>query len=117
MGYKRGNIYLADFNARRGTEPGKIRPCLVMQANLLNDEDHPSTTVIPLTAQLLDDAAPLRFRIKARDQLERDSDLIMDQTRSIDNERFISGKLTALTKRELLMVEEYWKIVLGLNED
>ncbi len=116
MGYKRGNIYLADFNPPRGTEPGKIRPCLVMQSNLLNDEDHPSTTVIPLTAQVLKEAAPLRFRINARDQLERNSDLIMDQTRSIDNERFVSGTLTTLTKQELLMVEEYWKIVLGLDD-
>ncbi|MEA2078831.1 MAG: type II toxin-antitoxin system PemK/MazF family toxin [Pseudomonadota bacterium] len=55
---KRGAIYLANFNPSKGTVPGKIRSCLVMQCDLLNEAGHPSTTVLPLASQLIDDAAP-----------------------------------------------------------
>ena len=116
MGFKRGGIYLANFNPPRGTEPGKIRPCLVVQSDLLNEADHPSTTVIPLTTQLIDDAAPLRFRIAAREKLQSDSDVMIDQTRTIDNKRFSSQPLTILSKKELAEIEEYLKIVLGLSD-
>jgi mRNA interferase MazF len=112
---KRGGIYLANFNPSKGTEPGKIRPCLVMQSDLLNEAGHPSTTVIPLTSQLIQDAAPLRYRIAARDNLKSDSDIMLDQTRTIDNRRITSDVLTILTEKEISEVETYWRIVLGLD--
>jgi len=91
MAFKRGGIYLANFNPSKGTEAGKIRPCLVMQSDLLNAADHPSTTVLPLTTLLIDDAEPLRYRIKSRDKLKVDSDIMLDQTRTIDNRRMTSN--------------------------
>ncbi|HEB86284.1 MAG TPA: type II toxin-antitoxin system PemK/MazF family toxin [Gammaproteobacteria bacterium] len=113
MAFKRGAIYLANFNPSKGNEPGKIRPCVVMQSDLLNEVGHPSTTVLPLTTQLIDDAAPLRYRIKARDKLHTDSDLMLDQTRTIDNQRITSNLLTALTQTELFEIEVLWQTVLG----
>lgn len=113
---KRGSVYLANFNPSKGTEPGKIRPCLVMQSDLLNDAGHPSTTVLPLTTQLLDDAAPLRYRLNARDQLHADSDIMVDQTRTIDNHRFTDELLTILTEKEMAEVESYWRIVMELDQ-
>ena len=49
MIYKRGAIYLANLNPSRGTEPGKTRPCLVIQSDLLSSTGHPSTTILPIT--------------------------------------------------------------------
>jgi len=115
MVFKRGSIYLANFNPSKGAEPGKIRPCLVMQSDLLNEACHPSTTVLPLTTQLIDVAEPLRFRIKARNNLKADSDLMLDQTRTIDNRRISSDVLTSLSKVELLEIETLWLTVLGLD--
>ena len=115
MPVKRGVIYLANFNPSKGTEPGKIRPCLVMQSDLLNQAGHPSTTVLPLTTQVLDDAAPLRYRLRAREQLDADSDIMLDQTRTIDNRRFMDKLLTVLTDQELAEVETYWRIVMELD--
>lgn len=115
MAYKRGGVYLANFNPSRGTEPGKIRPCLVLQSDLLNDAGHPSTVILPLTSQLIEDAAPLRYRIGARDELQADSDVMLDQVRTIDNRRFCSDLLTALTSIELATVESYWRLVLDLE--
>ena len=115
MACKRGGIYLANFNPSKGTEPGKIRPCVVMQSDLLNEAEHPSTTVLPLTTSLIEDAAPLRYRVVAREGLQSDSDIMLDQTRTIDNRRITSDMLTILTEMEISEVEAYWRIVLGLD--
>ncbi|NOX08044.1 MAG: type II toxin-antitoxin system PemK/MazF family toxin [Gammaproteobacteria bacterium] len=115
MLFKRGAIYLANFNPSKGTEAGKIRPCIVMQSDLLNEANHPSTTVLPLTTQLIDDAAPLRYRIKSRDNLKMDSDIMLDQTRTIDNRRMTNDVLTTLSKVEMMEVDVLWQTVLGLD--
>jgi mRNA interferase MazF len=95
-GIERGTIWLANLNPPKGTEPGKTRPVLVLQDQALLDAGHPSTIVIPLTTNLLDDAEPLRIRVKAREKLAKDSDLLIDQIRAIDKRRLTSGPLATL---------------------
>jgi len=90
---KRGSVWLANLNPRRGTEPGKIRPALVVQSQALLDADHPSTLIVPLTTRLVENAEPLRLRIPAQGGLKRDSDLLLDQLRAIDNKRLTEGPL------------------------
>jgi mRNA interferase MazF len=115
MAFRRGGVYLANFNPSKGTEPGKIRPCIVMQSNLLNDAGHPSTTILPLTTQLIENAAPLRYRVTSRDGLEFDSDVMLDQTRTIDNRRINNELLTTLTRQEVCTIELFWRIILDLE--
>lgn len=95
---KHGEIWLANLNPSRGTEAGKYRPVLILQNQALLDIAHPSTIIIPLTTHLIDHAEPLRIRIKAQDNLEKDSDLLMDQIRAIDNTRLIKGPLSHCTQ-------------------
>lgn len=113
MAYRRGGVYLVNLNPSMGTEPGKLRPCIVMQSNFLNDVEHPSTTILPLTTQLIADAEPLRFRLVSRHQLEYDSDVMLDQTRTIDNRRIQGDMLTILSEQEMVRIELLWRIVLG----
>jgi mRNA interferase MazF len=49
---RHGGLYLADLNPRQGTEPGKARPVLVIQTDLLNEAPHPSTWILPCTTRL-----------------------------------------------------------------
>lgn len=88
-----GEIWLANLNPGRGTEPGKTRPVLVVQSQALLDAGHPSTVVLPLTTRLIDDAEPLRLRVQVQGRLEIDSDVLLDQIRAIDNRRLIEGPL------------------------
>ena len=111
-----GEIWLADLNPRRGTEPGEVRPVLLLQNQALLDIEHPSTLVIPLTTNLVDDALPLRVRVKARDRLDNDSDLLIDQLRAIDNSRLTVGPLALLQDQELRRVGEAVREVLGLPD-
>lgn len=103
-----GEIWLANLNPSRGTEAGKYRPVLILQNQALLDIAHPSTIIIPLTTHLIDNAEPLRIRIKAQDNLEKDSDLLIDQIRAIDNKRLIKGPLACCAQN--LMEQIYTAI-------
>src|SRR5512135_1779394 len=84
---ERGEVWLANLSPRHGTEPGKARPVLIIQAQALIDAGHPSTLIVPLTTNTIDDAEPLRVRVPAQSSIRRDSDLLIDQLRAIDNRR------------------------------
>lgn len=114
---KRGEVWLANLNPRRGTEPGKTRPVLIVQSQALLDAEHPSTLIVPLTTNLVEDAEPLRIRVLASDQLRQDSDLLIDQLRAIDNRRLVQGPVMRLSVRLLARVEEAIREVLDLVKD
>ena len=111
---ERGEIWLARLGVQHGTEPGKTRPVLILQAAALLREAHPSTLIVPLTTRLTDDAQPLRLRIAAVEDLPRDSDLLVDQLRAIDNSRLVR-RLAKLTPELLAAVEAAVKDVLELG--
>ncbi len=97
-------IWLANLNPSRGTEPGKIRPVVVIQTNLLNQTDHPSTLISPITTQLTKEENILRVRLKmGKSGLEKDSEILIDQIRALDNLRFLEklGTLEAKVIAEL----------------
>ena len=112
---ERGTIWLANLNPGKGTEPGKTRPVLILQDQALLDAGHPSTIIIPLTTNLIDDAEPLRVRVKAREHLARDSDLLIDQIRAIDNRRITSGPITTLDPEQMKSVCNAVLEVLGIT--
>ena len=113
----RGEIWLANLSPRRGTEAGKTRPVLVVQAQALLETGHPSTLVVPLTTRLVDDAEPLRVRVRAADRLRSHSDLLIDQVRAIDNRRLVRGPMLRLTPGVMRTIERALRDVLDLTED
>ncbi|MHB8745541.1 MAG: type II toxin-antitoxin system PemK/MazF family toxin [Gammaproteobacteria bacterium] len=111
---KRGSVWLANLNPGRGTEPGKIRPVLIVQSQALLEADHPSTLIVPLTSSLIDDAEPLRLRLSAQTGLNKDSDLLLDQLRAIDNKRLIQGPLMQCPPEFVGRVDEALREVLDI---
>ncbi len=57
----------------------------------------------------------MRYRLTSRDRLEFDSDVMLDQTRTIDNRRINNELLTTLTGQEVSETELFWRIVLDLT--
>lgn len=112
---KTGEIWLANLNPNKGTEPGKTRPVLVLQDQALLDSLHPSTLIIPLTTNLIENAHPLRIRVNAQDNLEKDSDLLIDQLRSVDNKRLVRGPLAAILKDQLISIYDAVCEVIGMR--
>lgn len=113
--FNRGEIWLADLNPPHGTEPGKTRPVLILQSQALLDADHPSTYILPLTTKLIDDAEPLRIRVSAAGRLPKDSDLLIDQMRAIDNRRLVRGPLMRLPASEMRRIVAALLEVLGVG--
>ena len=111
MNLKQYDIWLADLNPRVGTEPGKTRPVVIIQTNLLN-EFHPSTIICPLTSKINTDIQLLRVHLK-KGQLDKASDILVDQIRAIDNSRLIK-KLGALTKEQIQTLKTNIRIVLDI---
>jgi mRNA interferase MazF len=111
MKIQKFHIYLADLKPRFGTEPGKIRPVVVVQTDLLN-QNHPSTIVLPITTNVVSQASILRVHLSVEDTaLDKNSDILMDQIRSIDNRRFIKH-LGKLHEEYQSRIEENLKILL-----
>ncbi len=105
MRIRRGALYLADLSPRLGTEPGKVRPVLVIQTDLLNGVGHPSTWVLPCTTRLSGENL-LRVSLPRGIAGNRqECEVMIDQSRAIDNRRFVRG-LRSLPKSLLREVEE-----------
>jgi len=106
MTVSKGQIWLANLNpVKKNNEVGKVRPVLVFQNDPLNQSDYPTTIVLPLTTQLINDVQPIRMRIGKRKNLKKDSDIIITQIRAIDNTRFIEY-LASTTEEEFNTVKK-----------
>jgi len=104
-------IYMADLNPGMGAEPGKVRPVVVVQTDLLNGI-HPSTVVCPLTTRVRRQARFLRVHLAAGEAgLNEASDVMVDQVRAIDNRRLIR-ELGTITRRSRTRLASNLRILL-----
>ncbi len=112
MKIKQFDIWLANINPTRGTEAGKVRPVVVIQTDLLNDV-HQSTLVCPITTNINPEIELLRVHLTVA-QLDKASDILVDQIRAIDNKRLIS-RLGRLTTKQQQQLQFNLKVVLNLS--
>ena len=64
MQIRRGHVYIVDFNPRVKTKPGKLRPAIALQSDLVNQAGYPSTIVIPATTRLVEEPGILRLCVR-----------------------------------------------------
>ena len=112
---RRGEVWVARLNPNQGAEVGKVRPVVVIQADLLTDAGIPTVLVVPLTTQIRRGAELLRVLIPARERLVRDSYAMAEQPRALDRTRLGEGPLTRLTADELLRLEQARRAVMELR--
>ncbi len=117
---KRGQIWEVDFEPQtHKEEPGKRgRPALVIQTNILNEAGHGTTIVIPGTTNIyrdaLGDGYPLRVTIGKIGKAKEDTDLLVDQIRTVANRRIMGDKpVTELSRSHMKRVEEALRILVG----
>ncbi len=97
-----------------GTEPGKVRPVIVVQTDLLNQE-HPSVIVCPLTTNIQPESEILRVHLrKSKFGMKEDCDIMIDQVRAIDNRRLIR-KAGVVDRSTALRIKENLRIVMDLG--
>jgi mRNA interferase MazF len=113
MKVRQYEVWMAELNPRMGTEPGKMRPVVVVQTDLLN-RHHPSTLVCPVTSNVQPMSTLLRVHLSVGEGgVSEACDVMMDQLRAIDNRRLVK-KLGKLPPEAVDKVKVNLKIVLDL---
>ena len=108
-----GTLWAADLSPRRGTEPGKVRPVLVVQTDMLSGVAHPSTVVAPCTTRRAGESL-LRVELPVRMASNRAAcEVMIDQLRAIDNRR-LRKALGRVPRPVLLEVREKLRRLLDL---
>ena len=105
MDFKRGDIITVNLNPKKGHEVGKIRPAVIISND---DENKILDTVIlmPLSTDLIDNMEPYRMRLSKRDNLKQDSDVLINQVRTLSKLR-IKEKIATITADEYENIIKY----------
>jgi mRNA interferase MazF len=114
MKAKKFEIWIADLNPTIGTEPGKVRPVIIIQTDLLN-KHHPSSIICPITTNVRKEIEILRIHLKKGCcGLEEGCDIMIDQVRAIDNKRLIR-KVGDIPAESGNSIKESLKIIFDLE--
>ncbi|HAQ60546.1 TPA: type II toxin-antitoxin system PemK/MazF family toxin [Candidatus Delongbacteria bacterium] len=108
-------IWVADLSPQIGTEPGKTRPVVIVQTDLLNKIPHPSTIICPITTKVETKSEILRIHLKKGEgNVLQDCDIMMDQLRAIDNKRLVR-KVGDIPQELIPVVKNNIRIILDIE--
>ena len=111
---KRGDILLTNLEPVVGSEQGRIRPSLVIQGNILN-ENSPTTIVAPITSKIYTKVYPSNVEVQSKDSgLKINSTILLNQIKTIDKSRIIK-KISRLNNDIMKRVNLAIKISLDLD--
>jgi mRNA interferase MazF len=114
MKVKQFEIWTADLNPTIGTEPGKVRPVIIVQTDLLN-KYHSSSIICPITTNIQKESEILRIHLKKGCcGLNEGCDIMIDQIRAIDNKRLIN-KVGVAPLEISEKIKENLKIIMDLE--
>ena len=102
----RGDIYMLDFGIPFGSEPGRRRPVVIIQADKENLNNLNTKIVVPLTSNTIN--AEMRgnvFLPKSKTGLSKDSVALTHQIVVVDKFR-LDEKISKLPKNLLSKIEE-----------
>lgn len=110
---RRGDIFLANLEPIKGSEQGGIRPVLIIQ-NDISNKYSPVTIIAAITSKIFEKEFPTNIFIKKENsRLDKDSTILLNQIRTIDNSRLIR-KVGSLDNFNLEKVDSAIKISLAL---
>ena len=113
MNVERGDIFLVNFNPKRGTEQEGYRPALVIQNNVGNEMG--STTIVAAITTNIKKTYPFMVRLEAGEGgLDRESMVNLAQILTIDKDERLTHKLGALSEQKMTHVDNAIKISLAL---
>lgn len=118
--FQRGDIWYLDPDPALGREQKKVRPCLILSANMYNNGLSDLLIVIPLTSKKKGIACHIEAKIIGLEQI---SYIMCDQIRCISKMRLRNAKskshppkrIATVTQKTLDEVERILIILLGFN--
>jgi len=110
----RGDVVLTDLEPVKGSEQGKIRPCLVIQNNLGNIAS-PTTIIASITTKA-EREYPFMVKVEKGDgNLKENSMVLCNQIRTISIKHRIIKKFGSLKPSTMRKVDEALKASLALD--
>jgi mRNA interferase MazF len=114
MEMKKGEIFLANLKPVKGSEQGGIRPVLIIQ-NDISNKHSPVTIIAAITSKIFEKEFPTNVFISKKDsKLDKDSNILLNQIRTIDNSRLIK-RIGSLDNFTMNKVDRALKVSLALD--
>jgi mRNA interferase MazF len=112
---KQYEIWVADLEPSLGSEPGKTRPVVILQSDLLNRAGHESFICCPVSSQKKEGISLLRLSVEPSTQngLLKTSFILCDQVRALDGSR-LKNRLGMLPDEMKDRLNDSMKIILSL---
>ena len=111
---KRGEIWIASLEPKKGSEVGKQRPVVILQTDLLNDIGHPTVIIAPISSHQQKENI-LRLKLE-NSCLHKDVGYVLiDQLRAIDRGSRLKKKIGEIDSFELLKLSNLIGHVLDLK--
>lgn len=101
MTLDRGGVYLARLDPVKGAEIGKLRPIVVLTAQLILEEDPPLVFCCPLSSQSVSSFKALHIELPPRDRLLVTSYAMVEHCRSIATRRILSPRIAQVREEEI----------------
>jgi mRNA interferase MazF len=114
--FRRGDIVLVDLEPVRGSEQGRVKPCIIVQNDIAN-KFSPVTNIIPVTdVKNIRKWYPCLVNLKREESgLEKDSVAQCNQIRTIDAERRIINQIGHINEQKMIEIDRALKIQLALE--
>lgn len=109
-------IWIADLDPASGTEPGKIRPVIILQSDILHYAGHTSTIACAVSSQPKDGISLIRMKIQPslENGLRRESYILTDQIRALDLFR-LREKIGQLDKETIHTLRKNIRSILSFD--
>ena len=102
---KKGEIWIASLDPKKGSEVGKQRPVVIAQTDLLNDVGHPTVLIFPVSSQIQEENS-LRLKINHSCFKNGFGFVLIDQIRAIDVKLRLKRKIGDLNESEVLNLNQ-----------
>jgi mRNA interferase MazF len=108
-------IWIADLEPSTGSKPGKVRPIVILQSDILNKTGHSTTIACAISSQNKDGVSILRLAVEPTitNGLRKKSFILCDQIRALDMGR-LKEKIGILNDDTIKRLNDSIKAILTL---
>src|SRR5580700_8361084 len=112
---KQYEVWLADLDQSIGSEPGKTRPVVVVQSDILNKAGHRTIITCSISSQAAAGVSFIRIAVEpsSANGLLKKSYILCDQVRAIDVSR-LKSRIGTLEQADINRLTESIQAILSL---
>ena len=111
---RRGDVYYADLRPVVGSEPGGVRPVLIVQ-NDIGNRHSPTVICAAITSKMNKAKLPTHIEIRSSQyDMDKDSVVLLEQIRTIDKKRLMD-RICHLDESIMRKIDQALRVSLELS--